>query len=236
MFNNTMTDVSTVKKTQLFELQPGKSLDLQINNPVALRLKLPLVGYELGKYIILKYPRTANSAEYKDVLREGNVVIVRYLMEGSKGECFAFRSAIRNITQYPEKFIFLEYPKKIENRQLRLQQRTSIHLPAVITLEELDTSINPDKHKDARINGIIGDISAKGCGFTFKTNNPNAKVNKRNIFVCIQSPVDGEVKIPAKVCNSRNENGTVNVGIQFLDVDNLVPKLLSQLFIDSSIS
>lgn len=225
-----MADISNEQSMQLFELQPGKSLDLQINHPVSLRLKLPLIGYELGKYIILKYPRSANTSEYKDVLIEGNVLIVRYLMEGNKGECFAFRSSIKNITQYPEKFIFIEYPNKIENRQLRLQQRTSIHLPAIIMLE------GSGDNKGAQISGIIGDISAKGCGFTFKTKSANTKVNKRDIFVSLRSPIDGEVQIPARVCNSRNEKGTVNVGIQFIDNEKLVPKLLAELFIDNTIS
>lgn len=224
-----MSDISNEQRMQLFELQPGRSLDLQINHPVPLRLKLSLIGYELGKYIILKYPKGASAKEYNDVLIEGNVLIVRYLMEGNKGECFAFRSTIKTMTQYPEKLLFIDYPKQIESRQLRLQQRTSIHLPAIIRLED-DTG-----NKPTQINGIIGDISAKGCGFTFKTKSTSAKVNKRNVFVCLQSPIDGEVKISARVCNSRNDNGTVSVGIQFIDQDNVVPKLLNLLFIDNQL-
>lgn len=225
-----MADLTISEPSQLFELHPGRSLDLQINHPVPLRLKLILVGYELGKYIILKYPKVARSSDYKDVLIEGNVMIVRYLMEGNKGECFAFRSSIKHISLNPEKLIFLEYPKQIENRQLRTQQRTSIHIPAAIMLE------GQGDDEGARISGIIGDISAKGCGFTFKTKSGKTKVNKRSIFVCIQSPVDGEVRVPANVCNSRNVNGTVSVGIQFVDDKELVPKLLSQLFIETDAS
>ena len=111
-----MADLTITEPSQLFELHPGRSLDLQINHPVPLRLKLILVGYELGKYIILKYPKVARSSDYKDVLIEGNVMIVRYLMEGNKGECFAFRSSIKHISLNPEKLIFLEYPKQIENQ------------------------------------------------------------------------------------------------------------------------
>jgi len=90
-----------------------------------------------------------------------------------------------------------------------------------------------DEEDGAKISGIIGDISAKGCGFSFKSKSEKTKVNKRNIFVCIQSPIDGEVRVPAKVCNSRNVNGMVSVGIQFVDEGTLVPKLLSQLFIET---
>lgn len=230
MCKDKMSATPIEENTQLFELQPGKYLDLQINNPVSLRLKLPLIGYELGKYIILKHPRSTNKSEYKDVLVEGNVLIIRYLMEGNKGECFAFRSTIKSVSQFPEKMLFIEYPKKIENRQLRTQQRTSIHLPALIMLEASSDD------QATQISGIIGDISSKGCGFTFKTKSANAKVNKRDIFVCLQSPTDGEVKIPARVCNSRNEKGTVSVGIQFIDEGKLVPKLLSELFIETAIN
>jgi hypothetical protein len=230
MYKEIMADLSMSEPNQLFELQPGKTLDLQINHPVPLRLKLTLVGYELGKYILLKYPKVARTSDYKDVLIEGNVMIVRYLMEGNKGECFAFRSSIKNVTSRPEKLLFLEYPKKIENRQLRTQQRTSIHIPAAIMLE------GKGDDDGARINGIIGDISAKGCGFSFKSKSDKTSVNKRDIFVCMQSPIDGEVKIPAKVCNSRNVSGTVSVGIQFIDNDNQVPTLLEQLFIEPEVT
>jgi hypothetical protein len=222
-----MADPTINEPNLLFELQPGKTLDLQINHPVPLRLKLTLVGYELGRYIILKYPKVARATDYKDVLVEGNVMIVRYLMEGSKGECFAFRSSIKNVSLNPEKLLFLEYPKRIENRQLRTQQRTNIHIPASIMLE------SKGENDGARISGVIGDISAKGCGFTFQSKSEKTKVNKREVFVCIQSPIDGEVKVPARVCNSRNVKGTVSVGIQFIDEENQVPKLLSQLFIDT---
>lgn len=220
-----MPETSVVTKTQLFELGPGKMLDLQINNPLPVRLKLALVGYELGRYIILKHPRTSNSLEYSDVFIEGNRVIVRYLLEGDKGECFAFSSSIRHVCQYPEKLLFLEYPKEIENRQLRTLQRTSIHLASSIKLND------DSKNKSATISGVIVDISADGCCFSFKAQSDRTTVKKRDVLVCIQSPVDGEIKIPATVCNSRNEQGEVSVGIKFMDASNMVPKLLSQLFI-----
>lgn len=203
-------------------------MDLQINHPVPLRLKLMLVGYEIGNYILLKYPRVASKNEYKDVLVEGNVVIVRYLMEGNKGECFAFCSTIKHVMNYPEKFIFLEYPKQIENRQLRNQQRTSIYIPAMVMIEA-------DEHSKAtQIKGAITDISLKGCGFSFKINSTSTNVKKRNVFVCLQSPSGAELKVFAKVCNSRNERGVVNVGIQFLEANEQLPLLLDQLFINKN--
>jgi hypothetical protein len=222
-----MPDVISSEKAQIFELQPGKNMDLQINHPVPLRLKLPLVGYELGKYILLKYPRVKCTSEYKDVLVEGNIIIVRYIMEGNKGECFAFRSAIKHISTYPEKLLFLEYPNKIENRQLRMQQRTSIHIPAAIMIEE------DENNKEMRIVGAVSDISLKGCGFLFKSKSNSTNVNKRKVYICLQSPAGVDMKLSAQVCNSRNDNGVVSVGIQFLEADDRLPDLLEQLFINT---
>ena len=224
-----MSDETDSQDLQLFELQPGKYIDVQINHPVAVRLKLTLIGYEIGRYILIKYPKVVSKSHYSDVLIEGNVVIVRYLLEGSKGECFAFRSTIKNITKYPEKHIYLEYPKKIENRQLRMQQRTTIHLPSVIMLE------GADKETNTKINGVIGDISAKGCGFAFKTQNEKVKVNQRDINVAIKLPELEEFHIKAKVCNSRFQDGKVNVGIQFVDDDKQVHRILEHLFIEQNI-
>jgi len=211
--------------TQVFELLPGNHLDLQINHPNKVRLKLPLIGYEEGSYIILKYPRVSRDTDYKDVLVEGNVMVVRYIIEGEKGECFAFRSTIKAVTKYPEKFIILDYPKKIENRQLRQHQRASTHLIASLAID------NTDSTETSVINGVIGDISEKGCGFTFRAENDKIKVNKREVFVCLMHPNGNEIKVLSKVCNSRNNKGVVSVGIQFIDKENQIPDLLNSLMI-----
>jgi len=221
--------VEEPKNTNIFELLPGKLLDLELNHPVKVRIKLPLIGYSIGKYIIVKYPSEQKVGNFNDVLIEGNVVISRYLLEGDRGECFAFRSTINYITQFPEKLLILSYPKKIESRQLRLHQRITTKLPASIML--INESVG---HEDVKINGIINDISTKGCGFTFKSESANVTVNKRDIFIGV-SVNDGEdVKIPARVCNSRNENGIVSVGVQFDDGDQQVINLLDRLFIDTN--
>ncbi|WP_434939474.1 PilZ domain-containing protein [Shewanella sp. HL-SH8] len=210
-----------------FDLKPGKIVDLQIDHPVKLRIKAALAGYDLGQYIILKHPAPQNMNNYSDVLTEGNVVVVRYLLEGQQGECYAFKATIRNITKIPEKFIFLTYPEKIENRQLRTHQRYVTHLPASLVARG-----EQEVKKAAQLKGIISDISAKGCGFVFKTDNPKVTVNQKDIFVVLRSPSDLEITIPARVCNSRFENGKVNVGIQFKEDDEQIKKLLNQLFIE----
>lgn len=220
--------MSTQASTNFFELMPGKIIDIELSHPNRVRIKLSLIGYSLGKYIIIKYPSELQGSNYNDVLVEGNVAICRYLLEGDRGECFAFRATIKYITKYPEKLIVLTYPKYIESRQLRMHQRIVTTLPSsiMVTNETLG-------QEDTIIDGIINDISNQGCGFTFRAKNEKVKVNKRDIYVCINI-IGEEIKIPAKVCNSRNELGKVNVGIQFKKNDKQVISILDYLGITSN--
>ena len=217
-----------LSKQQYFELLPGKQLDLQFTHPVGLRLKTSLVGYSIGQYIIIKHPEPAKLASYNDVLVEGNVVIVRYLVEGNQGHCCAFKSTIRAVSKHPHVMIFLDFPASIENRELRNHQRYVTHLPASIYANKADTDTQ------ARINGVINDVSAKGCGFSFKSENSKLTVNKTRIVVIVTLSGGGSLKIPAKVCNSRFQQGKINVGIAFDDADEQVQQLLEHLLIENT--
>ncbi len=224
-------DAQVPSNEQFFELLPGKNVDLQFKTPMLVRLKAILVGYEVGKYILLKHPDPKGDNSHKDVLKEGNVGVIRYIVEGDKGECCAFRSTITHISQYPERFIYLSYPEHVENRQLRLNQRVSVHIPAEITMQ------NDDKDKPGmRISGIVIDISERGCGFIFRSQNLKVSVKKRDIFVIIRNSGGDPVRIPARVCNSGNDRGKVHVGIAFVDADKQIKELLKQLFINSDVA
>lgn len=213
------------EQEEYFELLPGKLLDIQINFPVTVRKKLTLVGYELGKYLVLKWPKSAHKNDYNDVLVEGNGMIVRYLLEGSAGKCYAFRTKITSIIQYPERLVFVDYPETLENRELRNQQRKETHIPAAISMGSELT----EKTKSQKIKGIIYDINTKGCGFSFKANNDKVKVNNKDIVVWFNGEDNIVKKLSAKVCNSRNDNGKVNVGIQFYDEADDVLSTLEEL-------
>ena len=43
-------------------------IDIQFNNPIQVRFKLTLIGYDTGKYLILKYPAQAGKNDYSDIL------------------------------------------------------------------------------------------------------------------------------------------------------------------------
>ncbi|HEA19021.1 MAG: flagellar brake protein [Pseudoalteromonas prydzensis] len=195
------------------DLLPGKIIDIQFTNPLTVRFKLTLIGYEAGKYLILKYPPQAKNNQYSDVLKEGNGAIVRYIVEGERGECVAFSTTILAIAFRPEKLIYLAYPKQIESRQLREVNRLQTHIPAKI-------SINKDQHYDSEnlLQGIIIDISATGCRFTVHVNSGFLALKKRQVFVHLLSPIDNEsVVISAHIRNNQMQGNRLNVGIEFAE-------------------
>ncbi|MCQ8876968.1 flagellar brake protein [Pseudoalteromonas shioyasakiensis] len=211
------------------DLLPGKIIDIQFTNPLSFRFKLTLVGYEAGKYLILKYPKQAKLNEYSDILKEGNGAIVRYIVEGERGECVAFSTTILAISVRPEKLIFLAYPKQIESRQLREVNRLQTHIPAKISINK-DQSFNSEN----LLQGIIIDISATGCRFTVHVNSGFLALKKRQVFVHLLSPIDSSaVIISAHVRNNQMQDNRLNVGIEFAEQEReKVQKLLEVYAID----
>lgn len=193
------------------DLLPGKLIDIQFNNPVHMRFKLPLIGYDVGKYLILKYPLQAGKNDFIDVLTEGNGAIVRYIIEDERGECVAFSTTILAISFRPERLIYLAYPKKIESRQLREKNRLKTHIPAKISLtRDFDTETTQ------LLNGFIIDISPSGCRFVINVSSGFLALKRRQVFVHILSPLDGNpVIITSYIRNNQMKDNKLNVGIEF---------------------
>jgi len=190
-------------------LTPGKAVDIELGGPLKTRIKPLVVGFDLGKYIVLKFPQRLNISDYKDVVVSGNSSIVRYIVEGDRGECVAFSTTIEHVSTIPDSYIYINYPKKIEKRQLRSTQREKTHLPTKITQSTND---------EISIDGYVIDISERGCQFSFKANNSNSKGSVKkcpiNIFITLTGKYE-PLELQAHVKNSRIENGYVLVGIMF---------------------
>ncbi|SES84406.1 PilZ domain-containing protein [Thalassotalea agarivorans] len=222
-----MSTQALAKKTNIFELLPGKLIDIQVNQNDADRLKLPLVGYAFGRYIILKYPVGTRAKDFAEALMPGNSLFVRYILDDGSRECFSFVSQVKDIIECPEKCIIIDYPTRINNRQLRRHQRTQTHLPAIMRFVDPKSGMSV-----SQANGIIVDISPEGCGFTFKHSGDVTKLNETEVQLCVQSPIEGDIEIPAMVCNVRQTNGKVSIGIKFFGDGKQVERLLVHLFIE----
>ncbi|MEL0639193.1 flagellar brake protein [Pseudoalteromonas aliena] len=195
----------------LLDLLPGKLIDIQLNNPIQMRFKLTLIGYDVGKYLILKYPAQSGKNDYIDVLTEGNGAIVRYIIEDERGECVAFSTTILAISFRPERLVYLAYPKNVESRQLRETNRLRTHIPAKISLNK-----NYNLESENLLHGLIIDISPSGCRFVIHVSSGFLALKRRQVFVHIISPLDSKpVIISSFIRNNQMKDNKLNVGIEF---------------------
>lgn len=211
-------------------LTPGQTIDLQLGGLSGTRVKPTVIGLDIGRYLLVKFPSKLNPNDYKDVLQQGNGAIVRYIVEGTRGECVAFATTIQHIATVPDRLIFLNYPSKIENRQLRTHQREKTHLPTQISQHVKDGKLSGNA-----IGGYIVDISPRGCQFAFKQEGANSGVKKCPIHIAINLVGHDEpLLVDAHVKNHRAENGQILVGIMFDDNSlDRIDALLEELSIDA---
>lgn len=187
----------------------GKRLFIELGTPLQVVVKEvgatlggELIGMEVGKYIIIKI--NGLNGVKKDQLLE-NKVEIKYL---HATEIFGFTSTVTLFLEQPEELIFLSYPDKVENFNLRSQPRIKCYLPVKVELE-----FN-------MVSGNIVDINSRGCrcripNFSLSKNRDNDKV-----VMHLQSTNFGkEFQMAGHVRSVRQDKDEVSLGIMFDDLD-----------------
>ena len=128
-----------------------------------------------------------------------------------KGTVFGFKSRIKHFITTPVKLIFIEYPKKIENQNLRAHKRIDCYLPANAKIADNTTE------------GIVTDLSKEGCLFTAKRMNIKKSADQlqidNEIGVDFQLPgVEEKITIPGKQKSIKKDKDNVDIGILFSDM------------------
>ena len=190
-------------------MKVGTILNIQIEGEEK-RLTSELMGVVEGKYLIIRMPPLQSMGDASNLLYEGNTVIVRYV---HKGYVFAFKSRINHFITTPGKLIFIDYPEKIENQNLRAHKRIDCYLPAKI------------KVADNTIGVTIADISRGGCQVTvekLKIENSSGLLQVDNeIGVGFQLPgVEETIAITGKQKYIKKEHDNVSIGVEFNNMNN----------------
>ena len=185
----------------------GTTLKIQLEGSQS-RLTSELIGVDEGKYLIINMPPIQSMGNAASSIYKGGNIVVRYV---HKGTVFGFKSRITHFITTPVKLIFIEYPKKIENQNLRSHKRIDCYLPASATIA------------DNTIEGSVSDISKEGCLFTAKMvkleNCSNLLQVDNEIVVSLQLPgVEQKLTITGKQKNIKKDMYNVNIGILFSDM------------------
>ncbi len=188
----------------------GATLKLQIHGTDA-RLTSELVGVEEDKYLIIKMPpipSVGTVSSLSGLFCKGNTVVVRYMHNGT---LFGFKSRVYHVIIDPVKLIFLEYPKKIEDYNLRSHRRVDCYLPASVGVA------------GNTIEGAITDISREGCHFTMEKSKVKRLILQidKGVDVSFQLPgVGKKLTIAAKQKTIKKDKNNINIGVEFINMDN----------------
>lgn len=134
-------------------------MHIEVGTPVLLesganrdRVKGIYVGAVGTQHVIFSVPLTAG---IRGRMRVGNRVTVRYI---AKGTVYGFHSTISEFKAEPAPLLFLDYPDRVEEMEIREHSRVDCYFPASIRTKG-----------GGIIEGLIVDISLGGCRLTFET-------------------------------------------------------------------
>lgn len=198
-------------------MELGTTLKIQVKG-TEVQLTSELIGMETGKYVIIQMPNMSTIGSTTGLLNKGNYITVRYVQKGS---VFGFHSQIIGFSVNPFKLIFIDYPAKIENYDLRSNKRIDCFLPAKIRIE------------DTILDGSIVDLSKEGCLFIIATskigNDINLLHSNNEIGVKFQLPGrEDELKFVSQAKNINKDDQKVKIGLWFKDVEDETLNMLSE--------
>lgn len=170
------------------------------------RFKTNFVGWEEGKYVVVKLP---SKLDLRSNLYAGKPVIVRFM--DCSGQICGFESLIQTSIVVPYRLLFLDFPTTIEFLSLRKENRVDCFLPAVLR-READT-----------VDGNILNISTGGCRFVALQ-----EYLKAHPPLVLDELADCEFKligadetlhsVRASVKKIQEEKGIVHIGLQFSEL------------------
>lgn len=193
-------------KEWLSHVHSGTRIDIQLLDQYDSRFQSELIGYRFGRYLIIRFdefviPQSMNCT--------GLIAVCRFLIEDSLGECFAFKSEIVSTLRRPDKLLFMAFPAEIHRRPLRATKRQSLKIPAAISLRSAQGT-------SPSFNGVLVDVSGKGCRFQFDASHTGRKVNLLPILIRIDWPERGiQKEVSGMVRNSKILDGFLTIGVQF---------------------
>lgn len=179
-------------------IQIGSWLYLQFGKEKRVEKAL-FVGLKPEKYLVTTAPITnLTAAEELTVYFHNN--------EG----VYEFHTSILELLRHPVELLLLRYPEYVKMREQRSYKRIKCFVSAKVQYSSENGS--------ELVEGIIKDVSKKGCRITFplsKLKKSSFKKDER-ILIMLKFPgIPGEQKVSGFVRNISQKKGEISLGIEF---------------------
>lgn len=95
-------------------------IEIHFANGKTVQSRSSMIGYQLGRFILIEYPNKGLSEAYQHMLVNAEIVVRAMTNSGFK-DIIAFKSSILSIVNQPIKMLCLSVPKIIIKKKLRDQ-------------------------------------------------------------------------------------------------------------------
>lgn len=131
-------------------------------------------------------------------------MVVRYLFRGS---IFAFRSYVMAVLTLPDPLLFLGYPSRVEEHNIRSAPRLELLMPTLVEWASEDTSI-----------ATLVDVSRTGCQVLLATSqlgNENPRQGESVRVHCRAPGMDADTIVSGSIQRLTQDSERVALGIVF---------------------
>jgi len=195
---------------EIFELDESEGFCIDIGTQVYIDIEgvdftvtSIFIGLLKNEFLIITLPRRFRSVKNK--LYPGSKMVVKYLHDGC---VFAFQTSVIETITNPIRTLALEYPKIVQQRELRTVKRNNVVIPGRVEAKRTEFPI------------VIFDISKKGCRFSYHATENMTTLKEGDILriYCRLPGLSGEIGAMAIVRNVKREQKQISVGIKFQDI------------------
>jgi len=215
----------TTNLEKLHQIMIGGMVDLEILTATSSkRVKTEFIGLLDKRFVILNYPNAKRFPAASDYLYDGEMVVVRALIEGSGGQVIAFRQQLMSVSSHPVRLLFINFPNQVELFDLRSQTRIPTLLSAKLKLSD-----------DRILDGVIKDISLTGIKFDLKDKAQAENIKGMQCSIILDSSNRQAKDFKGEICSVKEHAQGVYCGIKLLASEEEMKSFMGDHFIDPSI-
>jgi len=195
-------------------------IEIHFANGKTVQSRSSMIGYQLGRFILIEYPNKGLSEAYQHMLVNAEIVVRAMTNSGFK-DIIAFKSSILSIVNQPIKMLCLSVPKIIIKKKLRDQLRVNIEQDVFVI------------HNDAKVSAKMVDFSFSGCLLTLDANAASfAEGEQIHVSISINTELSGILS--GRAVKIKNVEGLLHVGIKFSDDNSLLKDNIFSYFLVNS--
>ncbi|MGX9462257.1 flagellar brake protein [Shewanella sp. A14] len=209
----TPVNASLYEDLRLIDIGMELFVEIHFANGKTVQSRSSMIGYQLGRFILIEYPNKGFSEAYQHMLAGAEIVIRAMTNSGFK-DIIAFKSSILSVVNQPIRMLCLSVPKAITKKKIREQLRVNVAQDVFIM------------HNDNKVSAKMLDFSSTGCLLTLNANVANIEKGEQlHIIISINSDLSG-ILIGTAVKVQAVEDA-LNIGVKFSDEH---PELKENIF------